>query len=93
MQSDHRSGHVVTDGIGVEAAVDFPTLVQQRAEPAGIGSDARGGQTTALRVESKATDRIDGRLTENERWASFGGNGAYCTPSRTGILIHVGHLF
>ena len=43
MQSDHRSGHVVTDGIGVEAAVDFPTLVQQRAEPAWVGSDAGGG--------------------------------------------------
>src|SRR6059036_3678032 len=75
MQSGHRAGHVVTDGISVEAAVDLPTLVEQGAQPAWVGPGAGGGQATVLGMESKATDRIDGRLTENERWASFGGNG------------------
>src|SRR5206468_10811894 len=76
MQSGHRAGHVVTDGISVEAAVDLPTLVEQGAQPAWVGPGAGGGQATVLGRESKATDRVDGRPTKNERWARFGGNGA-----------------
>ena len=33
MQSDHGASHIVTGGIGIEAAIDRVTLVQQRLRP------------------------------------------------------------
>ena len=41
MQSDHGASHVVTGRIGIEAAVDRVTLVQQRLQPAWVGSGPR----------------------------------------------------
>ena len=83
VQSDQRAGHVVADGIGIKAAVDLATLIEQGAQPAWVGPGAGGGQATVLPMKSKATDRIDGRLTKNEHWASFGVDNQPCSWCRS----------
>jgi hypothetical protein len=66
VQSDHGASHVVTGGIGIEAAIDRVTLVQQRLQPAWVGSGPGGGEATVVGMKGEATDRIDGRFTEND---------------------------
>src|SRR3972149_4096605 len=52
--------------VGVEAAVDCVAARDQRAEPSGIGSNARSRDADASRMHLEATDRIDGRFTEHD---------------------------
>jgi hypothetical protein len=87
MSRNQRAGHVVTDGIGVDATLHLATLVQQGAQSARVGPAAGGGQLTVLRRERKASDRIDGRLTKSKLWVSVGGNG-----EEAQILLPAGRL-
>ena len=48
MQGDHSGGHAVAGGIGIEAAVDRVTLVQQRLQPAWVGPGPGGGEATVV---------------------------------------------
>ena len=75
VQSDHGASHVLASGIGVKTAVDLAALVQERCQPAWAGSGAGCREAPVLGVESKATERINGRLTKDESWASLGGKG------------------
>ena len=75
VQSGHGASHIVTDGIGIEAAIDLVTLVQQRLQPAWVGPGPGGGEATVVGMKGEATDRIDGRFTENDAWQRGGGNG------------------
>jgi hypothetical protein len=67
MHSDHRCGHIIAGGISVEAAIDRATLIQQWLEPKRIGPSPGGGKTPTVGMESKATDSVDSRFTENDR--------------------------
>ena len=60
MACDHCLGHGVAGGIGVEAAIDRASLIQQRRQPARVGARAGGGQAVVFRMERKATDGVDG---------------------------------
>ena len=66
MQGHHGASHVVTGGVGIEAAPELATLVSQRREPARVGSGARGREATALGMEGKATDSVNGRLAKDD---------------------------
>ena len=67
MQSDHGGGHGVAGGVGIEAAVDLASLVQQRREPARVGPGAGGREAAVVGMEGKATDGIDGRFAKDNR--------------------------
>src|SRR3982074_2648339 len=66
MQSAHGMGHGVSGGVGIKAAVEFVALIDERGQPAWVGPGAGGGDATEVGMEGKATDRIDGRLTEGD---------------------------
>src|ERR1700730_3388390 len=75
MESDHGAGHGLAGGVSVEAAIDLATLGQQRAKPAGVGPDTRGGEATVLGMEGQATNGVDGRLAQDDGRTKGGGNG------------------
>lgn len=85
MQGDHGVSHGVTGGIGVEAAVDPATVIQQGPQPARVGAGAGGGETTALGMEGHAADGVDGRFAQDHPWPGCGGNG-----EATQILLGAG---
>jgi len=82
VQSHHGVRHVVAGGIGVEAAIDLGSLIQQGLEPSWVGPGARSGETKGLRMKGKATDGIDGGFTKDDRLA--GGHGGWERFSRNG---------
>jgi hypothetical protein len=73
--SDHGASHIVTGGVGIEAAVNLATLVQQGPQPARVGPGAGGGKATVPGMEDKATDGIDGRFAKDNDRQRFGRNG------------------
>ena len=82
MQGEHGASHGVTGGIGVEAAADLATLLQQGPQPARVGAGAGGGEALVSGMEGKATEGIDGRFAKDHlpagrqgRWMGLGGNG------------------
>ena len=66
MEGDHRLSHVVTSGVRIEAAVDLAALRQQRRQPSWVGPSTGSGEAVVLGMQSKATDGVDGGLTEND---------------------------
>jgi hypothetical protein len=75
VQSGHGASHIIPGGIGIEAAIELTTLVQQRLQPARVGPGPGRGEATVLRMKGEATDCIDGRLTEDDGWQRGAGNG------------------
>ena len=76
IQSDHGGGHVVAGGVGVEAAVDRVALVQEGLQPMRVGPGTGSGKAPAVGMQSKTTERIDSRLTKDDRAGSLRGAGA-----------------
>ena len=74
IQSDHGASHGFAGGIGIKAAVNGMPLVKECSQPARVGSGTGCGDATVLGVESKATDRIDGRLHQNNGRQRDSGN-------------------
>src|SRR5271157_2195137 len=72
MQGEHGASHGVTRGIGVEAAVNLATLLQQGSQPARVGAGAGGGEALVSGMEGKATEGIDGRFAKDHRWTGLG---------------------
>ena len=58
----HALGHDVARGIGVEAAVDRQTVLQERTQPRGIGSGTGGGETAVVGMQGVTADGVDGRF-------------------------------
>ena len=87
VQSNHGVRHLVAGGIGVKAAIDLRSLIQQGLEPSWVGPGAGGGETTGLGMESKATEGIDGGFTKDDRLA--GGHGGWERFSRNGKAAEV----
>ena len=67
MQSDHRGGHGVAGGVGVEAAADLAGMLQQGLEPKRIGPGTGSRKTLRLWIQSKATEGVDSRFTKDNR--------------------------
>ena len=66
IESDHGLGHRLAGWIGIEAAVDWGGSIQEIGKPAWVGPGAGGGETTIAQVESKAANRVDGRLHQHD---------------------------
>lgn len=60
MAGDHGLGHVITGGIGVEAAVKAEALCEQRGEPGRVGSGPGGGEAEAVGIKNYATEGLQG---------------------------------
>lgn len=60
MAGDHGLGHVITGGIGVEAAVKAEALCEQRGEPGRVGSGPGGGEAEAVGIFPKHFPEGDG---------------------------------
>ena len=60
MQSEHGGSHGVAGGIGVEAAVNLTTLIQEGPQPERVGAGTSGGEAPVSGMECKATDGVDG---------------------------------
>ena len=75
MQSDHRGGHGVAGGVGVEAAVDLGSVGDKKREPGRVGSGAGGGDAPAVRMESAAADGVDDGLAKDNDRCRFRGDG------------------
>ena len=75
MQSDHRGGHGVAGGVGVEAAADLAGMLQQGLEPKRIGSGTGSRKTPGLGIQSKATEGVDSRFTKDNRASGILGAG------------------
>jgi hypothetical protein len=54
-----------------EAAVNLARLVQQWSQPVRVEAGVGGGEASVSGMEGKATDGVDGRFTEDERWPRF----------------------
>ena len=65
MKVAHAVGHGVACGIGVKAAVDGVTLLDERPQPRRIGPCTGGGETTIGGIKGVATDGIDGRFAQD----------------------------
>ena len=63
---DHVAGHSLAGGIGVKAAVDLETLMDEPREPARIRSGAGRGYTQAMGMKFKAADCIDSGFAQND---------------------------
>ena len=59
VQGDHGGSHGVAGGIGVEAAVNLTTLVQEGPQPEGVGAGAGGGKAPVSGMEGKAPDGVN----------------------------------
>ena len=89
----HPLGHGLTGGIGVEAAIDWHALSDQRREPSWLGSGTRGGKTEVTWMKSMATESIDGRFAQDERATArcgyakeapiFAGTRRHAAPARS----------
>lgn len=75
MEGDHGASHGFPGGVSIEATVDLKPLVKERNQPARVGPDAGSGDASVLGMEGKATDGVDGRLTEDDGRDRVGGNG------------------
>ena len=62
---DHGLGHRFAGVIAIKAAEELALLTDQLCQPGWVGPGPGGGEAAILRVQSVATDRIDGRLTED----------------------------
>ena len=67
VEGEHGVGRGFAGRINVKAAIDLEALVDQGGQPLGVGPGAGGGDATIVRVESKATDGVDGRFAEDGR--------------------------
>ena len=76
IECDHGAGHGVAGRVGVEAAVDRVALVQQGWQPIRVGPGTGRGKAPAVGMQSKTTERIDSRLTKDDRAGSLQGAGA-----------------
>ena len=72
MESDHLGGRGVTWAVGIEAAVDFVVAGKQSCQPSRVGSDAGRGEADLVWVHLEATNRVDGRLAENDLFGTRG---------------------
>jgi hypothetical protein len=74
MEGDQGASHVVAGGIGVKAALDGIALADESSQPAWVRSGSGGREAAVSRVESKATDGVDGRLHQDEGWEELRGD-------------------
>jgi hypothetical protein len=80
MQGEHGASHGVTGAVGVEAAVNLATLLQQGRQPARVGAGAGGGEALVSGMEGKATEGIDGRFAKDHRGTGFGPSSVAARP-------------
>ena len=65
MGLDHRTGHLIAGGVGVEATTDELSALDEGFEPDGIGPGAGGGDAEGAIIQGQAAHRIDGGLAED----------------------------
>ena len=64
VETDHLSGCSVTRRVGVEAAFDFITAVENDTEPGRVGACSSGRDGDTVRIKHVTADGIDGGFTE-----------------------------
>ena len=60
VEADHGLCHGVAGRVGVKAAVDERSGLEQRTEPSGIGAGAGSGEATVVRMQERATNGVNG---------------------------------
>ncbi len=65
MLSDHCGSHGIAGRVGIKAAIQAATLLDEMVEPEWIWSGSCGRDAAVVRMEHKAADGIDGGLTED----------------------------